>query len=230
MIEVRFFPLDIDPSPFCDFLSADERERAARFRFDRDRDRFIVCRGTLRELLGARMCVPPAHLQFVYGRFGKPSLNESDLRFNVSHARCMGMIAITRGREVGCDIERIDPLFADSIPEQFFSPYEVSSLRALPESDQCGAFFRCWTRKEAFMKACGLGMSLPLDSFDVTIAPHQPAALLRGADGWSLHSVDAPPGYAAALVTADQPGITMPTNSLMSLITKSGGAATNVSG
>ena len=103
-------------------------------------------------------------------------------------------------------------------------------LRALPEADQCDAFFRCWTRKEAFIKACGMGMYLALDSFDVTLVPDRPAAFLRGAEGWSLHTADAPEGYAAAIALADQPSITIATNSLISSITKSGGAAANVSG
>jgi 4'-phosphopantetheinyl transferase len=166
---------------------------------------------------------------FVYGVFGKPMLEGSEMQFNVSHSHGMAMIAMARGREVGCDIERMDRSFADEkIPERFFSPYEVAALRALPKADQCEAFFRCWTRKEAFIKACGMGVSRALDSFDVTVGAE--AALLRGADGWSLHAVEAPAGYAAALVVADQAGITIPTSSLILSITKSGGASANVSG
>ncbi len=225
-MEVHCFSLDVDAARLREldgFLSWEERERATRFRFDRDRNRFIACRGTLRELLGLRR-----YENFVYGAFGKPRPEGSEIRFNVSHSHGMAMIAITRGREIGCDIERIDPSFADDkIPERFFSPNEVAALRALPARDQCEAFFRCWTRKEAFIKACGMGMSLALDSFDVSL---DRPMLLRGADGWSLHDVDAPEGYAAAIVLEDQPAITMPTSSLISSITKSGGAAANVSG
>lgn len=199
MVEVHCFSLDVDAArlrELAGFLSAEERERARRFRFERDRNRFTACRGTLRELLGVSSGV-----RFAYGAFGKPRLEDSDVRFNVSHSHGMAMIATTRGREVGCDIERIDPSFADDkIPERFFSPYEVAALRALPASDQCEAFFRCWTRKEAFIKACGMGMSLALDSFDVSLGR---PALLRGAEGWSLYDVDAPAGYAAALVLED---------------------------
>jgi 4'-phosphopantetheinyl transferase len=226
VVDVHCFSLDVDAARLREldgFLSWEERERATRFRFDRDRDRYIACRGTLRELLGVR-----PHENFICGAFGKPRLQDSEMWFNVSHSHGMAMIAVTRGREVGCDIERIDPSFAnDKIPERFFSPYEVAALRALPQKDQCDAFFRCWTRKEAFIKACGMGMSLALDSFDVSL---DRPALLRGAEGWSLYAVDAPEGYAAALVLEDQPGITMPTSSLISSITKSGGAAANVSG
>jgi 4'-phosphopantetheinyl transferase len=213
-VEIHCFSLDVGAARVRELkssLTSEERDRAARFRFERDRDRFIACRGRLRELLGVR-----PDEEFVYGRFGKPRLEGSEVRFNVSHAHGMGMIAIARAREVGCDIERVDPAFADDkIPERFFSPYEVNALRALPEGEQCRAFFRCWTRKEAFIKACGMGLQLALDSFDVTLGPDEPAAFLRGAEGWSLHSVDTPAGFIAAMVLADQPAITMPTNSLI---------------
>jgi 4'-phosphopantetheinyl transferase len=228
-VDVHFFSLDMDPGRLRELealLAPDECERAGRFRLERDRERFIACRGTLREILGVS-----AGLPFAYNRFGKPRLAASDIRFNVSHAHGMAMIAMTRGRELGCDLEWIDPAFVDdNIPEQFFSPYEVASLRALPAENQCHAFFRCWTRKEAYIKACGMGVSLALDSFDVTLAPDQPPVLLRGADGWTLYNIDAPAGYMAALVLENQPPRTMRTSSFMSSITKSGGAAANVSG
>jgi 4'-phosphopantetheinyl transferase len=114
----------------------------------------------------------------------------------------MGMIAVARGRELGCDIERIEQSFADEqIPERFFSPREVAALRALPKPEQCVAFFRCWTRKEAFIKACGMGVSFGLDAFDVSVGDR--AELLRGAEGWFLRAVVAPEGYAASIVLKD---------------------------
>jgi 4'-phosphopantetheinyl transferase len=227
-LEVHVFSLDEDVRRLAGLLAPDELSRAAQLRFDHDRNRYIACRGTLRALLGARA-------PFAYGPYGKPRLDGSAIRFNVSHSHGVGMIAIARGREVGCDIERIDPSFADEkIPGRFFSPYEVAALRALPKREQCEAFFRCWTRKEAFIKARGMGVSLALDSFDVTLGEH--AALLRGAEGWFLRAVEAPDGYAAAIVLKDlrrkhrpQP-TTMPTSSFMSSMTKSGGASANVSG
>jgi 4'-phosphopantetheinyl transferase len=210
VVEAHYFSLDVDAARLREldgFLSWEERERASRFRFDRDRNRFLACRGLLRELLGTRE-------PFVYGAFGKPHLKGSEIRFNVSHSHGMAMIAIARGRDVGCDIEWIDPSFVDdNIAERFFSPAEVAALRALPASDQCATFFRCWTRREAHIKACGAGFGVPLI-----------------AEGWSFHDVSAPEGFAAALVLAGQPGITMPTSSLISSMTKSGGAAANVSG
>jgi 4'-phosphopantetheinyl transferase len=195
-VEVHVFPLDVDAGRFAGWLTPDEMERASRFRFERDRNQYIVCRGTLRELLGVGE-------PFVYGAWGKPYLVGSEVRFNVSHSDGMGMIAVARGREVGCDIERVDPSFADeNIPERFFSAYEVGALRGLPEAEQCSAFFRCWTRKEAFIKACGMGVSFGLDTFDVTVGDR--AELLRGAEGWFLESVVAPEGYVAAVVVEDR--------------------------
>jgi 4'-phosphopantetheinyl transferase len=203
LIEICFVALDIGAERLADLsalLSSDERDRASRFRFDLHRNRFIACRGTLRERLAEKVNIAPSALQFVYGAHGKPALSGHELQFNVSHSHDMAMIAISETTEVGCDIERIDPSFADEqIPERFFSPYEIATLRALPVADQCDAFFRCWTRKEAYIKACGMGVSLGLDTFDVTLAPDQPAALLRGADGWTLQAVDAPYGYTAAV-------------------------------
>jgi 4'-phosphopantetheinyl transferase len=204
LIEIYFLSLDIEAerlSYLAAILSSDERDRASRFRFDLHRNRFIACRGTLRERLAEKLNIAPSAGQFVYGPHGKPGLSSHELQFNVSHSHDMAMIAISESTEVGCDIERIDPSFAgEQIPERFFSPSEVASLRALPLADQCEAFFRCWTRKEAYIKACGMGVSLGLDTFDVTLAPDQPAALLRGADGWTLEAVNAPYGYAAAVV------------------------------
>lgn len=200
--EIHFVPLDVEPSRLRDLtslLTGEEHERSARFKFDRHRNRFIACRGALRHLLDMK----PGQ-NFIYGPYGKPALDGSEIRFNVSHSYDMGMIAITRGKEIGCDIERIEPSFAElGIPERFFSPYEVAALLTLPAEEQCAAFFRCWTRKEAYIKACGMGVSLPLDSFDVTLAPGESAAFLRGADGWILHDVQAPEGYQAALVVAN---------------------------
>ena len=198
-VEVRFISLDVDSDRYLAFLSPDECHRAARFRFDVHRNRYIVCRGTLRELLGAKLGIDPAELRFEYGSHGKPRTANSQITFNVSHSDVVAMIATAKDFEVGCDVEKVEPKFADDqIPERFFSPHEVAELRALPKAEQTAAFFRCWTRKEAFIKACGLGVSMGLDTFDVTLG--EPAMLLRGADGWTLQAVAAPEGYMAAVV------------------------------
>jgi 4'-phosphopantetheinyl transferase len=188
-------------------LTPQEREHATRFRLAEHRRQFIVCRGTLRKILSRYLELHPARIAFVYNHHGKPSLRDSDLRFNVSHSGSWALQAVTRAGEVGVDIERMDPQFAaEQIPERFFSPREVAQLRALPADLQTAAFFRCWTRKEAYIKARGLGLALPLDSFDVSLGPDDPPALLRGADGWSVRDLEAPPGHAAAVAAEDPAG------------------------
>ncbi len=197
-----------------EILAPEERERAARFRFAEHRRQYIICRGTLREILSRYVELNPARIAFVYNRHGKPGLRDSprgsDVRFNVSHSGGWALQAVTRAIEVGIDIERIDSRFfnadlaCERIPERFFSPRETAQLRALPADQQTAAFFRCWTRKEAYIKARGLGLALPLDSFDVSLGPDDPPALSRAGD-WSVQDFRVPPGYAAAVV-AEGPG------------------------
>jgi 4'-phosphopantetheinyl transferase len=193
--------VDLDFGTFDAMLDADEHRRATRFRFERDRRRYIMRRGKLREFLSVYLNCAPSRIRFAYNRFGKPSLIGGDLRFNLSHSHAMALFVVARGIEVGCDIERRDPqLVSEQIPEHFFSPCEVQTLRSLPAADQTLAFFNCWTRKEAFIKARGYGLSLPLNSFDVSLVPHEPAMLLRGCEGWSVQSCEPEPGYQAAVV------------------------------
>jgi len=190
-------------------LSSDERDRAARYHFERDRSRYIVARATLRAILARYLGVAPADVRFVYGPHGKPALAPEhgvDFSFNLSHAGDTALYAVTRGRRVGVDLEQILPDKADvGVAGRFFSPREVATLRALPPRPRHEAFFRCWTRKEAYVKARGDGLSLDLKSFDVSLAPVDPPALLATrpdpgeAARWSLYDVDAGPGYAAAL-------------------------------
>ena len=188
-----------------EILGPQERERAMRFRFAEHRREFIVCRGTLREILAPYLALHPGRIAFSYNRYGKPYLRDSDIHFNVSHSGGWALQAVARDCEVGIDIERVDARFAsDQIPERFFSPREVAQLRALPMSRQTAAFFRCWTRKEAYIKARGLGLALPLDSFDVSVGADDPPALWRAGD-WSVQDAAArdfnfPAGYAAAVV------------------------------
>src|SRR5713226_2658116 len=191
-------------------LSPDERARADRFHFQKDRECFIVARGLLRIILGRYLNMEPSCLQFCYNPYGKPALaNESDgngLRFNLSHSDGLALYAITRGREIGVDLEHIRPDLADGkLAERFFSPAEVKVLRSLPASSQPVGFFNCWTRKEAYIKARGKGLSLPLDQFDVSVVPGEPAALLRvngdpnETSRWDLHELVPASGYVAAL-------------------------------
>jgi 4'-phosphopantetheinyl transferase len=160
-------------------LSDDERERAARFRFERDRSRYVVGRGLLRVLLAGYAGLDAAHLCFRYGRHQKPSLVGSGPFFNVAHSGAVVLYAFSASREVGVDVELLQlELPGDGIAERFFSPVEVAALQALPEEERPRAFLACWTRKEAFLKARGDGLTLALDSFDVSLASGEPAAVL----------------------------------------------------
>jgi 4'-phosphopantetheinyl transferase len=197
------------------FLAADEQARAAQFYFEKDRRHFVIARGMLRDILGRYLNRAPESLAFRYGSHGKPALvgrsNECGICFNLSHSRGRALCAVTSGREVGIDIEQVrDEPAVVEIAERFFSPREVAALRALPALEQGPAFFRCWTRKEAYIKARGQGLSIPLDGFDVSLAPGEPAALLGVRPDsseqlrWSLQSLDAGPGFAAALAVEGQ--------------------------
>ena len=186
-------------------MSDDEKERAARFRFERDREFFVAGRGILRELLGGYLKRPPPELQFQYGSEGKPCLSLEDwewpIRFNVSHSRGIALYAFSGGLEVGVDVEEIRSDFAsEEIAERFFSAGELEELRGLPAELKADGFFNCWTRKEAYVKAWGSGLGIPLDSFGVTLIPGVPARFVRGVDPcWNLIAFSPGPNYAAAL-------------------------------
>src|SRR5579862_2564151 len=186
---IHVWRASLDPDPelvreLGALLSDDERDRRDRFRFDRHRTRYVVGRGLLRTLLGRYLDQDPARLRFRYGAHRKPVLPEGAPYFNLAHSESTALFAFSPSFELGIDLELVRPEHADDrIAERFFSPLEVSTLRALADGDRARAFFACWTRKEAFLKARGDGLSLALDSFDVSLAPGQPAALLR--TGWS---------------------------------------------
>lgn len=188
-----------------------ERDRASRFVFERDRFRFIVGRARLRQLLSARLGVRPEAVEFAYGRRGKPALAsacaDSNLRFNVSHSEDVAVYAFTYGREIGVDVEAIRPLTdADDIASRFFSRCEYEIYLALDACDRPLGFFNCWTRKEAFIKALGDGLYYPLDSFDVSLAPNDPARILRVEStpgdecAWWMDSFSPAPRFVAAVV------------------------------
>lgn len=188
-------------------LSDDEQGRAARFHFDRDRVAFTVARGALRTLAGRYLGEPPARLRFGYRERGKPYLTAppGPLRFNVSHSGQRALVCFALDREVGVDIElRRELSDLLSLARTAFSPAEYAALCRLPPDARPGAFFTCWSRKEAFIKATGEGV-VQLAAFDVNLAPGEPARLLRfdgdppGAPRWSLHDLPAIPGYAVAL-------------------------------
>jgi 4'-phosphopantetheinyl transferase len=192
-------------------LSADERERAARFHFPHDRDSFIVARGALRDILASYLAVEPCELRFQYSSYGKPSLSTEfaahGLNFNLSHSHELALLGLAIGREIGVDVERHRSDVTDEpLAERFFSAREVAVLRALPRRQQTEAFFNCWTRKEAYIKARGEGLSFPLARFDVSLAPEEPAKLLRTrgepreAARWTMRNLSPAPGYAGAVI------------------------------
>lgn len=189
-------------------LADDERTRASRFHFDKHRRHFVAGRGFLRALLARYLNTTAEEVRFAYGPYGKPVLDgahrESSLRFNASHSGDWAVYAFVEDHEVGVDVEHIKADFeTEGIAERFFSALEVQTLNTLAEEEKPAAFFRCWTRKEAYIKAIGSGLSHPLDSFDVTLAPGEPAALSR-AEGWSLFDLEVAPQYAAALAVEGQ--------------------------
>ena len=194
-------------------LSEDERQRASRFYRAIDRKHFVVARGTLRRLLAGRLKCDAGAIRFAYGEHGKPALagDSSQLSFNVSHSHGWALYGISDGAPIGVDIEKIRPGICETtIPEQFFSEQECATLRSLPLEVQAEAFFNCWTRKEAFVKANGMGLSYDLGDFDVSLDPRDPAALLaiRGdpleAARWTMHSFVPMAGFVAAVAVRDQ--------------------------
>jgi 4'-phosphopantetheinyl transferase len=194
-------------------LSTDECERAARFRFKKDRERFIVARAVLRIILSHYLKLEPAQLRFTYNHYGKPALvgtpGDTRLCFNLSHSNSLALFAFTSDRRVGLDLEYVREDFAwAEIAELFFSEREIKMLRALPASMQAAGFFNCWTRKEAYLKAIGEGVSFPLSHFDVLLTPGGPAMLLnfRGkpqeTSHWSLREL-MPGMYDTAAVVVE---------------------------
>lgn len=185
-------------------LSADEQARADRFRFPRDRRRYVVARGMLRRLLAARLGCSADAVSFDYGPFGKPALRDAGrLSFNLSHSDELAILAVTDGAPVGIDLERIRSI-ADGFAEHAFAPEERAAIRVLPPQGLEAAVFACWTRREAYLKAVGTGLSQPPGSFAVSVDPSRPALLRVDAEPeslgqWTLADLAVQPGYAAAL-------------------------------
>ena len=212
--EIVVFRLDTGPAAVREsaaLLSDTDRQRASRFAFDHDRRRFIVARAQLRRLLAARLGVRPQSVELVYGPRGKPALSrrfaDSNLRFNVSHCEDVAVYAFALGREIGADVEATRVIRdADDIAARFFSRCEYEAYCALDRRDRPLGFFNCWTRKEAFIKALGDGIYYPLDRFDVSLTPGEPANILRvestpGEDcEWTLHGFVPEPGFIGAVV------------------------------
>lgn len=186
-------------------LSDEELERAGRFRTAVLRERFILGRGILRTALAQSLAIAPAAVRLTYGNRGKPFIeNDRGLRFNLSHSSEHVLFAISFERELGIDIEWIRYLsHMKEIALRFFCVEEYNSLMSLPaDHTRAAAFFRCWTRKEAYLKATGLGLSLPLNSFRVTLLPDEPPLLVTSEPerSWALLDISPDSSYSAALV------------------------------
>ena len=192
-------------STFRRILSAEENERAARFRFEPDREQYVQTRGSLRQLLGSYLGIPAAEVAFSYSEHGKPSLRPNqNLEFNVSHTKGMAVLGFCRRYRIGVDVERVRTDFQTSeIAERFFSEAERTALRAIPVEHRHRMFFRIWTRKEAYIKALGEGLSHPLHQFDVSL--DETACLMATrpdpaeAQHWHLENLAVPEGFAAAM-------------------------------
>ena len=212
--EVHVWPIELAISPvqrakYFSSLAEGEKSRATSFSLPHLQERYIVGRGKLRRILARYLGCKPSEVAFSYTSYGKPFLRdeaEDGIRFNLSHWEDHALRAVTRSRAIGVDLERIRPDFAtDEIAQRFFAEREWRELRAIPEAERAAAFFRCWTRKEAFIKAIGEGLSFPLDAFAVSLAPGKLAALYwlrddpNGVERWRLHDLAAPPGFFAAL-------------------------------
>jgi len=217
--EIQVWAVPLDPpggevARLRQLLAADETARADRFRFDRHRRRYIVGRGVLRTLLGRYLDRDPRQIRFRYGPNEKPYLAEpapgpdeaGRLEFNLSNSDDLAVVAFSRGVEVGADVEKLRPLpDALDIAERFFSAGERRVLAAVPAAQREQAFFRAWTRKEAYLKAVGTGITVPLDRFDVSLAPEDPPRMLamegdaeKGAQ-WSLYHLEPAESYLGAV-------------------------------
>lgn len=194
-------------------LSTEERERAQRYRVERPRSDYILTRGTLRSLLAKYLRRPTQEISFRYTDYGKPFLVDGgDLRFNVSHSDGIAVMGFVRAREIGVDVEKVRKQSdVEQIAERFFSEHERRNLRKCAGDELHEAFFRCWTRKEAYIKAKGEGLSLPLHQFDVSIEREPQRALLATrpdateAEKWQLINIPVQAGYAAALAVGEPP-------------------------
>ena len=193
-------------------LNQEERERADRFAFPHLRRRYVVARGLLRQWLAGYLELAPADVRFAYEAHGKPVLeagNPADLRFNVSHTGDLAVFALTKSHSIGVDVEALRAMpDALALADRFFSPSERQALHAVGAADRDVAFFSCWTRKEAYVKATGEGLTCDLESFDVSVAPGEPARLLRlfgssaAAARWAVEALDVPAGFIAAVAVA----------------------------
>ncbi len=194
-------------------LSPEEQTHAARFRFARDRRRYIVAHGAMRAVLAGYLNMPPQQVRFVTGEHGKPALapDQGHITFNLSHSEDLALFACACDRELGVDIEYMRPIDdIDLIATHYFAPTERAVLSQIAPAYKLQAFYHCWTRKEAYIKAIGRGLAMPLDRFVVSLAPDEDARLLWVEDQpqepncWQMRALAPAPDYAAALLVAGE--------------------------
>ncbi len=214
-VHVWAVPLDdarVDLDGGRELLSPNERERAARFHFEQHRRRYLIAHIALHKILSRYLQIDPARLYFDLGSNGKPklppALASGGVEFNLSHSNEMALLAVNSVGEVGVDIEFTKPDFKfQEIAERFFAAREVVALRTLPSELQRQAFFKCWTGKEAFLKAKGTGLSGELDEVEITLGATDQVRIGASVPGWSLMELSSIDTYQAALVVA---GSTLP--------------------
>lgn len=211
--EVTVARLDLDPQDLrraANLLSDEELNRAERFVFDRDRHRFIAARAELRQQLGKRTGLSPELIEIRFGQHGKPmlanNLLDADLRFNMSHSEDLAVFAFSNEGEIGIDVEAVRAMSDyEDIAEQCFSIREREAFRLLGKHEKLEGFFGCWTRKEAFIKAIGDGLSRSLGSFDVSLRPARQGdfenvgSISYEQSEWKLFSFIPAPTFVAAV-------------------------------
>jgi 4'-phosphopantetheinyl transferase len=217
-VNLHLIPLDCTPPELARLealLAEHELERFNKLLDPQRRDRATAGRGYLRQILGCYLDEEPHEVLLSEGEFGKPHLSDhldhDSLSFNVSHAGGLLLVAVCSGCEVGVDLEAVrEDISFTGMAERYFSPDERRDLVSLPQGEQVTAFYRCWTRKEAYLKACGTGFSQPSNGFDVTLLPGEPAqlrghrSLPREIERWSIRDIEVPPGFCAALAVEFQ--------------------------
>jgi len=183
-------------------LTEQERHRAAKFINPLHGDRWTVARGYLRQILGMYLDCNPARIVFSYGQQGKPSIEGNPIEFNLSHSHDRAVYGISAEHPIGIDLEYIHPLPAAELVDRFFSAAEQSLFHTLPASEQQAAFFHAWTQKEAYLKACGTGLSTPLNQIEVSIDPRTPAQIISCPTPhiWQIHKLEIFADYAGAIV------------------------------
>jgi 4'-phosphopantetheinyl transferase len=207
----RLDSLPTDLSPHIGILGEAELQRMHRFHFAKDRDRYAFTHAHVRRILSVYLDCPPAQITFAANAFGKPAVaGESSLHFSLSHSQSIAVVAVTRAGPVGVDVEDVRPIEAE-VAASHFSAAELADLSGLRGEAWTAGFYRCWTRKEAILKAEGIGLHRGLDGFDVSLLPDAPVEL-RGTRQpfqypWQLHDVPPAAETAGALATAHRDAV-----------------------